>query len=111
MDFLWQLFVVMTGGSVFGVLWPTLIALFKKHQPVPVFGFGTYAASSGKSLVFFLVVALVISAAVAALSMAAFLGNKDNQQALRDLGMASYFAAFTAGFSAGSLFEEPLKAR
>ncbi|GGU81142.1 hypothetical protein [Lentzea flava] len=109
MDWVWRVFVCMAVGSMLGVFWPFIIKGFRSVSPQFSINALNTASKATKTLVF-LALGLFIGVAVAALSFATFLGDPANQTSLQELGIASYFLAFSAGFAAGALFEEPLNA-
>ncbi len=106
MNWVWAMFLSCAAGSVFAVFWPYIVKLFKSSGPARFYVFDT---DSPFRFLVWIVVGGVIGVVVAALGFATLLGTPENQAALKAQGMVAYFAAFTAGFSAGSLFEEPLK--
>jgi len=100
------MYVAAVAGSVFGVFWPFIVRLFRQNAPDDFYVVG---GSGPARYVVWLVLGVGIGAVVAALGFASFLGTAAAQKALEDQGLVAYFAAFTYGFAAGSLFEEPLK--
>ncbi len=105
MTWLQRMYLFSAIGSCTGVFWPTLVKLFKMNQPVALEN-----QPPSRRYVVYIVLGVVIGVVVAALTFATFLGSKENQDQLKAAGSIAYFTAFSAGFAAGSLFEEPLKA-
>jgi hypothetical protein len=106
MSWVLSIYVAAVAGSVFGVFWPFIVRLFKANRPNDLYVVG---GNGPARYVVWLVLGVVIGAVVAALGFASFLGTAEAQKALEAQGLVAYFAAFTYGFAAGSLFEEPLK--
>lgn len=100
-----KMYAASAVGSTFAVFWPTIIKLMRVNQPEPLGD----KMTAGKRYGVYLGMGVVIGIVVAALGFAALLGSKENQDSLRAAGSVAYFVAFTGGFSAGALFEEPLK--
>lgn len=86
------------------MFYPALLKAFKDNAPI---AFATTAPKKRWAL--YIISGVVIGVVVAALGFVAFLGSKENQQALKAAGAVAYFGAFTAGFASGSVAEEPLK--
>lgn len=102
-----EMFGVAIGGAFVGLLYPSLVKLFRESAPPLIYV--SAALSPGKRWAVYLGVGLVLSAILAALGFVTFLGDEENRQSLKDSGVVAYFAAFTYGFGAASLVEEPLK--
>lgn len=99
----WSIFGAVTVGSVLGVFYPTIVALFKNSAPTYYQGVGS---SEGTRWFVFISSGIAIGVIISATSFATFLGNADNQKALLELGFAAYFLSFSAGFTAASVAEE-----
>ena len=105
MDWIWVMFLSTVAGAIFALFWPYLVKVFKGLGPGDFYVIDSVIPR----FLAWVVVGGIIGTAVAALSFATFLGTAENQAALKAQGVIAYFAAFTAGFSAGSFSEEPLK--
>lgn len=101
-----RIFFFCALGSVCAMFYPVLLKAFRDNTPVALESMDT-----GKRYLVYIVSGIVIGVIVAALGFGAFLGSKENQDALKAAGTVAYFGAFTAGFAAGSVAEEPLKKR
>jgi len=115
------MFIVSVIGSFAALMWPILVALYKKKSADIYKMLNISASVTGLSLMVsptivavggvlgFLILAILISAIAAAVGFAAFLQDDKTRLAIQNLGSAAYFAAFSYGFSAASLVGEPLK--
>jgi hypothetical protein len=100
------MYLASAGGATFAVFWPAIIKLLRDNQPVPL-----AAVPQARRLLVYLGAGTLIGLVVAALGFATLLGSAKNQELLKATGALAYFTAFTGGFSAGALFEEPLSKR
>lgn len=131
-----QMFVCTVIGSFTGLMWPLLVAIWKKEiahvydalglplpgaaEPLPSAERPNLAASIlrlfvlpfirlGLRVLTVAVLGIVISLIAAALSFAAFLHDDTVQTTLKTLGLVGYFAAFNYGFSSAAMIGEFLK--
>ena len=117
-----KMFIVSVIGSFAALMWPILVALYKKKSAdiYKMLSIGGGARSDGGFIAYsailviggilgFLILAFVISAIAAAVGFAAFLQDDQKRVAIQNLGSVAYFVAFSYGFSAASLVGEPLK--
>lgn len=126
-SWLWKMFLFAYLGSFFGLIWPVLVALYKKHQlhiykwisPEDRAPFGGKRGELSKfwwvvneyviPVLSFLVLALIISGVTAALGFFGFLEDEARRESLKKLGTLAYFSSFGFGFATASFVEEPLK--
>jgi hypothetical protein len=126
-DWAREMFIVSCVGSLAGLFWPILIALWKRGSasiyrwigpeshthlggdpPTPSAVRYVFIEYIFPILGFFLVA--VISAVIAAaVGFGVFLQDERVRNTLQELGFLGYFSAFTYGFSASSLVEEAMK--
>ena len=104
----WMLIATVVGAFA-GIWYPSLVAWFKHNAPD--YHLSSVADPAPLRLFKALVASLLISAIVALLGFVAFLGDAANQTALQATGLLAYVSAFTSGFTAGTVFEEPLRKR
>ncbi len=101
------MYLVAIGGAFLGLMYPTIIARFKRGPGPRYRTFGTSSSIGG--WVGYLAVGLLISAIVVTLGFGGFLSDENNKKALDAMGLVAYSLAFGFGFGAGQLAEEPLK--
>jgi hypothetical protein len=122
-----KMFIFSVVGSLAGILWPILITYYRKHTtdtykavsgsgarivkqtPGTKQGMVVSLSSSFVSFFVFLVLSIFIAAIASGVGFFAFLQNSDTRTSLQNIGNLGYFSAFSYGFSAASLIEEPLK--
>jgi hypothetical protein len=117
------------GGAFFGLLWPILVALWKRQQaqiykwigPEDKTRFGGAEGVAPPSLLrrilveyvlpifLFFVLAILISFGTSALGFFVFLQDEKARQKLQELGVLAYFSAFSSGFASAAFVSEPLK--
>jgi hypothetical protein len=102
----WMAVVAVVGAEA-GIWYPTLIGWFKKN--VPDYHVASAGDSGGLQAVKLFAASLVIAAIVVLLGFAAFLGDATNQAKLEATGVLAFLSVFTYGYTAGSLFETPLR--
>lgn len=100
------LYLTSVVGAVFGIFWPAMVASFKGGGQARL---AVAFDDSQKKIALHLGLGIVIASVIAGLGFVAFAGTTENQTRLHGLGLLAYFTAFTSGFSAASLIEEPLK--
>ena len=100
-----MLFASILGG-IAGVVYPMLIAWYKKLQDAMYI---TVSDNKILNKIAFVILTVLIATIVVVLGFVAFVGNEQTRQALYDSGMLAYFSAFSSGFTAASFIEEPLK--
>ena len=105
--FVLYMYLVAIGGAFLGLMYPTIIARFRRGPGPNYRTFGTSASIGG--WVGYLAAGLFISAIVVTLGFGGFLSDEDNKKALDAMGLVAYTLAFGFGFGAGQLAEEPLK--
>ena len=110
-----QMFIAAVLGSYAGLLWPILVALYRK-QSTQIFSMLEIKIMKANNvlliifkIILFFAVGLVIAIIAAAIGFAAFLQDETTRETLKNLGILAYFSAFTYGFSSASLVEEGLK--
>ena len=113
---MWQ-YVAVAGGAFGGMLWPFLVALWKKYSPGEALDtilprrLGRSAGPSpGTKFLVWLVLTAVISAGVALLNVVPLVTG-DAADKLKLLGGWQYAFLAAEGFGLASFFEEGLKPR
>jgi hypothetical protein len=111
-----QMFLMSVIGSLVGLFWPMLIALWLDQGKrlgilAPEGGIWSRLGPAfriGLRILLFFVLSVIIGFITAALGISGFMGNERNQEKLQDLGYLAYFSAFAYGFTAASLVGVPL---
>lgn len=93
-DWLRNMFLFGTAGSIANLLWPYLVYVFKAASVGDPINIG-----SPVQIVIFLVAAVLIALLAVAFSFATFLSDETKRNTLRGLGTLSYFSAFTWGLA------------
>jgi hypothetical protein len=114
-------------GSLVGLLWPILVAMWKREfdwiykwigldtklgaaAPAPS-GLWGFWVEKVFPFLRFLLLALIISAVAAALGFGAFLQDEKIRNNLKELGLLGYFSAFSFGFTAAGLVGEGMRVK
>ena len=100
-NWLRNMFLFGTAGSIANLLWPYLVYVFKAAAEGKPINLGTPV-----QIIIFLGAAVVIALVAVFFSFAAFLSDDNKRNSLRELGQLAYFSSFTWGFGACALIAQ-----